>query len=61
MKRLCCLLAITIAYSVIAASDETVTATQAQPLRIIAFGAHPDDAELKAAGVAALWAARGTR
>jgi N-acetylglucosamine malate deacetylase 1 len=32
---------------------------QPQPLRIIAFGAHPDDAELKASGVAALWAAAG--
>jgi LmbE family N-acetylglucosaminyl deacetylase len=28
-------------------------------LRIIAFGAHPDDSELKASGVAALWAAQG--
>ena len=28
-------------------------------LRIIAFGAHPDDCELKVAGVAAKWAARG--
>ncbi len=28
-------------------------------LRIIAFGAHPDDCELKAAGTAAKWAAQG--
>jgi LmbE family N-acetylglucosaminyl deacetylase len=28
-------------------------------LRIICFGAHPDDAEFKAAGVAAKWAAEG--
>ncbi|MPZ19884.1 MAG: PIG-L family deacetylase [Luteitalea sp.] len=40
----------------------TTTATQSSPstpLRVIAFGAHPDDAELKAAGVAALWASQG--
>lgn len=33
--------------------------TTPRPLNIIAFGAHPDDAELKAAGVGALWAANG--
>jgi LmbE family N-acetylglucosaminyl deacetylase len=39
-------------------ATQTSPATQ-KPLRIIAFGAHPDDAELKASGVAALWAAAG--
>lgn len=31
----------------------------AEPLRIIVFGAHPDDAELKAGGTAAKWAKLG--
>lgn len=30
-----------------------------KPLRIICFGAHPDDAEYKSGGVAALWAKAG--
>jgi len=30
-----------------------------EPLRIIVFGAHPDDCELKAGGVAAKWADQG--
>jgi LmbE family N-acetylglucosaminyl deacetylase len=29
------------------------------PLRIICFGAHPDDCEIQAGGVAALWSAKG--
>ena len=37
----------------------SVSAQTEGKLRIIAFGAHPDDAELKASGVAALWAAQG--
>src|SRR5271168_5287278 len=42
---------IVLAASSIHASDDK--------LRIICFGAHPDDCELKAAGTAALWAAQG--
>jgi LmbE family N-acetylglucosaminyl deacetylase len=34
-------------------------AAQERPLRIICFGAHPDDCELRAAGVAAKWSAVG--
>ena len=30
-----------------------------RPLRIIVFGAHPDDAEMEASGVAAMWAKQG--
>jgi len=30
-----------------------------RPLRIICFGAHPDDCEIQASGVGAMWAAKG--
>ena len=35
------------------------TATADEPLHIICFGAHPDDAEYKSGGVAAMWAKQG--
>ena len=59
MSRLTCVIVLFVA---ILAAHPAIQATQAsaqRPLRIIAFGAHPDDAELKASGVAAMWAAAG--
>jgi LmbE family N-acetylglucosaminyl deacetylase len=41
------------------ASSALPAAAQNTPLRIIAFGAHPDDNELRLAGTAAKWAALG--
>src|SRR6266571_4371177 len=50
-------LALSIFASVVAAGD--LSAAQDGKLRIIAFGAHPDDCEESAGGVAAKWAALG--
>src|SRR5687767_14167233 len=59
MKRVLCVLLLSIV--TLSAEQGTPAGQPAgqRPLRIIAFGAHPDDAELKASGVAALWAAAG--
>jgi LmbE family N-acetylglucosaminyl deacetylase len=57
MKRFYSLLLVAFACVWPVASERTIA--QNKPLRILAFGAHPDDAELKASGVAALWAAQG--
>ena len=43
------------------ASSTVPAAAQNTPLRIIAFGAHPDDNELRLAGTAAKWAAAGAQ
>ncbi len=32
---------------------------QTHPIRVIAFGAHPDDCDIRASGTAALWASKG--
>jgi N-acetylglucosamine malate deacetylase 1 len=40
-------------------APESLWAAAAEPLRIICFGAHPDDCELQIGGTAAMWAAKG--
>jgi len=48
-----------LALSCVTAAPDPPALSADAPLRIIAFGAHPDDCELDTAGVAAKWAARG--
>lgn len=41
------------------AAFSTVLRSQTRPLRIIAFGAHPDDCDIRVGGTAALWSKMG--
>src|SRR5262249_18723378 len=75
MKRTTLRLIVTLACSVVVLSALLVSSSGSQPnpapaarppwppddgkLRILCFGAHPDDCELRAGGVALLWSAQG--
>lgn len=48
-----------IAVLLFSVTNAAIAADANGKLRIICFGAHPDDCELQAGGVAALWSARG--
>jgi LmbE family N-acetylglucosaminyl deacetylase len=55
LKMLCPVLLVLLPTISVQAQDSDA----AEPLRIICFGAHPDDAEYKSGGTAALWAQQG--
>jgi LmbE family N-acetylglucosaminyl deacetylase len=50
---------VVVALAVLASSAAPATAADDGKLRIICFGAHPDDNEFRAGGVATMWSAQG--
>ena len=40
-------------------ASPALAAEPPEPLRIICFGAHPDDCEIQVGGTAAMWSAKG--
>ncbi len=54
-----CLIPLFLLTAVAHAQDAKSASTADGKLRIICFGAHPDDAEYKSGGSAALWAKQG--
>ena len=51
----------TLSLALLTIAISSAIAVAQEPLRVICFGAHPDDCELKAGGVAAMWAAKGAK
>jgi LmbE family N-acetylglucosaminyl deacetylase len=59
MKRALGSVVLLIAAGLVVRPSAAAEPSSAKPLRITVFGAHPDDAELKAGGTAAKWAKQG--
>jgi N-acetylglucosamine malate deacetylase 1 len=59
MRTFACAVVVTLALFQLAAAQPSQEADDDGKLRIICFGAHPDDAEYKSGGTAALWAQQG--